>query len=160
MALRLSGHLLLGVVRIYHRKADYLYTDCNEALVRFRKVIVVHWPLLPRAYFSRPSATENLSCMTMLLTSTPSLYLKPLASLRSIFLLSPRRTCPRSVSRPCPHLSSDLPSTDESLFTLNIGEAMGLSLPGEEPETMRGIDDSLGFELQDSAMEVVEVCAV
>ena len=33
MALRLSGQLLLGVVRIYSRKAKYLLDDCNEALL-------------------------------------------------------------------------------------------------------------------------------
>lgn len=36
MALRLSGQLLLGVVRIYSRKARYLLDDCNDALVRIK----------------------------------------------------------------------------------------------------------------------------
>lgn len=36
MALRLSGQLLLGVVRIYSRKAKYLLDDCNEALVKIK----------------------------------------------------------------------------------------------------------------------------
>ena len=36
MALRTSGHLLLGVVRIYSRKAKYLLTDCNEAFVKIK----------------------------------------------------------------------------------------------------------------------------
>ncbi|OAL31682.1 hypothetical protein AYO20_08075 [Fonsecaea nubica] len=36
MALRLSGQLMLGVVRIYGRKARYLLDDCNEALVKIR----------------------------------------------------------------------------------------------------------------------------
>jgi len=34
MALRVSGHLLLGVVRIFSRKVQFLLTDCNEALVK------------------------------------------------------------------------------------------------------------------------------
>lgn len=38
MALRLSGHLLLGVVRIYSRKARYLLDDCNEALLKIKMV--------------------------------------------------------------------------------------------------------------------------
>lgn len=38
MALRLSGQLLLGVCRIYSRKAKYLLDDCNEALVTIRMV--------------------------------------------------------------------------------------------------------------------------
>nr|DBA11374.1 TPA_inf: RAD21 [Pseudozyma tsukubaensis] len=36
MALRLSGQLLLGVVRIYSRKAKYLLEDCNEALLKIK----------------------------------------------------------------------------------------------------------------------------
>ncbi|QSZ33796.1 hypothetical protein DSL72_005368 [Monilinia vaccinii-corymbosi] len=36
MALRLSGQLLLGVVRIYSRKARYLLDDCNEALIKIK----------------------------------------------------------------------------------------------------------------------------
>ncbi|KAK0670764.1 putative cohesin subunit rad21 [Cercophora samala] len=36
LALRLSGQLLLGVVRIYSRKARYLLDDCNEALIKIK----------------------------------------------------------------------------------------------------------------------------
>ncbi|KAF2420985.1 hypothetical protein EJ08DRAFT_665465 [Tothia fuscella] len=36
MALRLSGQLLLGVVRIYKRKTGYLLDDCNEALLKIK----------------------------------------------------------------------------------------------------------------------------
>ncbi|MEE6506475.1 hypothetical protein FKM82_007687 [Ascaphus truei] len=36
IALRTSGHLLLGVVRIYHRKAKYLLSDCNEAFIKMK----------------------------------------------------------------------------------------------------------------------------
>lgn len=38
MALRLSGQLLLGVVKIYNRKAKYLMDDCNDALVKIKLV--------------------------------------------------------------------------------------------------------------------------
>ncbi|TDH65952.1 uncharacterized protein CCR75_002645 [Bremia lactucae] len=36
LALRVTGHLLLGVVRIYSRKVKYLYSDCSEALVKIK----------------------------------------------------------------------------------------------------------------------------
>lgn len=36
MALRVSGHLLLGVVRIFSRKVNYLLTDCSEAMVKIK----------------------------------------------------------------------------------------------------------------------------
>ncbi|KAJ1488675.1 Rec8 like protein-domain-containing protein [Baffinella frigidus] len=32
MALRLSSHLLVGLSKIYTRKVQFLFTDCNEAL--------------------------------------------------------------------------------------------------------------------------------
>ncbi|NXJ07153.1 RD21L protein, partial [Odontophorus gujanensis] len=36
IALRTSGHLLLGVVRIHHRKTKYLLADCSEALTKMK----------------------------------------------------------------------------------------------------------------------------
>ena len=36
LALRVSGHLLLGVVRIYSQKVTYLYQDCTEAMVKLK----------------------------------------------------------------------------------------------------------------------------
>ncbi|XP_022526351.2 double-strand-break repair protein rad21-like protein 1 isoform X1 [Astyanax mexicanus] len=36
IGLRTSGHLLLGVVRIYYRKAKYLLADCNDAVVKIK----------------------------------------------------------------------------------------------------------------------------
>ena len=36
LALRVSGHLLLGVVRIYSRKVRYLMNDCHEAMVKIK----------------------------------------------------------------------------------------------------------------------------
>ncbi|KAM7476690.1 hypothetical protein LguiB_023933 [Lonicera macranthoides] len=38
IALRMSGHLLLGVVRIYSKKVDYLYKDCNVVLIGLGKL--------------------------------------------------------------------------------------------------------------------------
>lgn len=38
MALRLSSQLLLGVVRIYHRKTHYLLDDCDNTWVMMKKV--------------------------------------------------------------------------------------------------------------------------
>jgi hypothetical protein len=36
LALRVSGHLLLGVVRIYSRKVKYVLHDCTEAMVKLQ----------------------------------------------------------------------------------------------------------------------------
>ncbi len=37
LALRLSGQLLLGVVKVYSKKVGYLYQDCNDALVKIKE---------------------------------------------------------------------------------------------------------------------------
>ncbi|ESO05932.1 hypothetical protein HELRODRAFT_63885 [Helobdella robusta] len=36
LALRTSGHLLLGIVRIHNRKARYLLSDCTEAVMKIK----------------------------------------------------------------------------------------------------------------------------
>ncbi|XP_058071132.1 sister chromatid cohesion 1 protein 3-like isoform X1 [Magnolia sinica] len=47
IALRLSGHLLLGVVRIYSKKVDYLYHDCNMVLIQIRSAFASEQVNLP-----------------------------------------------------------------------------------------------------------------
>ncbi|KAL3654000.1 hypothetical protein CASFOL_003681 [Castilleja foliolosa] len=37
IALRMTSHLLLGVVRIYNRKVNYLFDDCSEALLKVKQ---------------------------------------------------------------------------------------------------------------------------
>jgi cohesin complex subunit SCC1 len=63
MALRLSGQLLLGVVRIYSRKAKYLLDDCNEALLKIKMVrvlfsnMILHLQIIPHQAF-RPGVVD------------------------------------------------------------------------------------------------------
>ena len=57
MALRLSGQLLLGVVRIYSRKAKYLLDDCNEALLKIKMVSLL-LVVIPRP---RPTCSHRPS---------------------------------------------------------------------------------------------------
>ncbi|XP_030164856.1 double-strand-break repair protein rad21-like protein 1 isoform X1 [Lynx canadensis] len=51
IALRTSGHLLLGVVRIYNRKAKYLLADCNEALLKMKMTFCPGLVDLPKENF-------------------------------------------------------------------------------------------------------------
>jgi cohesin complex subunit SCC1 len=60
LALRLSGQLLLGVVRIYSRKARYLLDDCNEALM---KIKLVHIPFPGSQSHVRPSDLGMWICL-------------------------------------------------------------------------------------------------
>lgn len=74
LALRLSGQLLLGVVRIYSRKARYLLDDCNEAILKIKMVhdsIHSEVDFLTIIFFRR-SDREMLTCpQIMLIWSTP-----------------------------------------------------------------------------------------
>lgn len=50
IALRLVGHLLFGLVRIYSRKVNYLYQDCSQALTKINRAFhTVHVDLPPDA---------------------------------------------------------------------------------------------------------------
>lgn len=55
LALRLSGQLLLGVVRIYSRKVGYLFQDCNDALLKIKSV---GRPPLPSSRLPRAALTR------------------------------------------------------------------------------------------------------
>ncbi|KAF3824792.1 hypothetical protein GH733_010126, partial [Mirounga leonina] len=68
IALRTSGHLLLGVVRIYNRKAKYLLADCSEALLKmkmtFRPVLLTFQNTLLRTKADqRKSHLEKIMVM-------------------------------------------------------------------------------------------------
>ncbi|KAJ3010753.1 UNVERIFIED_CONTAM: sister chromatid cohesion protein 1 [Siphonaria sp. JEL0065] len=71
MALRLSGQLLLGVVRIYSRKARYLLEDCNEALVKikmaFRPGVVDMPDEQTMAHFNAITLSETINEFDILL---------------------------------------------------------------------------------------------
>ncbi|XP_005414753.1 PREDICTED: double-strand-break repair protein rad21-like protein 1 isoform X2 [Chinchilla lanigera] len=56
IALRTSGHLLLGIVRIYDRKAKYLLADCSEAFLKMKMTFRPGLVDLPKESFE---ATYN-----------------------------------------------------------------------------------------------------
>ncbi|NWZ56835.1 RD21L protein, partial [Haliaeetus albicilla] len=60
IALRTSGHLLLGVVRIYHRKAKYLLADCSEALTKMKTAFRPGLVDLPEENFEAAYQTITL----------------------------------------------------------------------------------------------------
>jgi hypothetical protein len=71
MSLRLSGHLLLGVVKIYSRKIFYLSNDCTEALVKIRMVRINFLKLIV-VFYSISALLMSLSLRTCLcLASIP-----------------------------------------------------------------------------------------
>ena len=94
MALRVSGHLLLGVVRIFSRKVAYLMTDCSEAMLGIKDSFRAGEAACP-ARAGAATRFENITVSTRW-TSTPS---------------SRRKAAPRDAPRPrsAPSLSPALP---------------------------------------------------
>ncbi|XP_069863033.1 double-strand-break repair protein rad21-like protein 1 isoform X2 [Dipodomys merriami] len=60
IALRTSGHLLLGIVRIYNRKAKYLLADCNEAFLKMKMTFRPGLLDLPKGNFEAAYNTITL----------------------------------------------------------------------------------------------------
>ncbi|XP_016077586.1 PREDICTED: double-strand-break repair protein rad21-like protein 1 [Miniopterus natalensis] len=60
IALRTSGHLLLGVVRIYNRKAKYLLADCSEALLKMKMTFRPGLVDLPKENFEASYSSITL----------------------------------------------------------------------------------------------------
>ena len=61
LALRVSGHLLLGIVRIYQKKIKFLFTDCTEALVKIKMAFrpgLVNLPLNERGGIAGVSSAQ------------------------------------------------------------------------------------------------------
>lgn len=60
LALRLSGQLMLGVVRIYGRKVNYLFQDCSEALVKVKQAFHANTADLPEGGETAPAGVITL----------------------------------------------------------------------------------------------------
>jgi len=71
LALRLNGQLLLGVVRIYHRKAHYLHDDCNDALWKIKMVTNICLSHETMTDASRLSARATSICLPRPTSRTP-----------------------------------------------------------------------------------------
>ena len=61
LALRVSGHLMLGIVRIYSRKVKYLMSDCAEAMWKIKMAFRPgNIDLAENAIMAQPSVTDDL----------------------------------------------------------------------------------------------------
>lgn len=60
LALRVSGHLMLGIVRIYSRKVKYLMSDCTEAMWKIKMAFRPgNVDMAETAAIAAPSATDD-----------------------------------------------------------------------------------------------------
>jgi len=117
LALRLSGNLLLGVVRIYYRKVDYLYLDCNDALGKLKKLV-----------FS--PGTVNID--------------ESVANLRNVTM--PETFAEFEVVLPGDISTQQIHDVEEGVFTMNIAKAADITLPSDEHERMRGEDRRVSLD--------------
>ena len=61
LALRVSGHLMLGIVRIYSRKVKYLMSDCAEAMWKIKMAFRPgNIDLAENLIMAQPSVTDDL----------------------------------------------------------------------------------------------------
>ncbi|CAG8688354.1 5576_t:CDS:10 [Acaulospora morrowiae] len=132
MALRLSGQLLLGVVRIYSRKAKYLLEDCTEALNKIKLAFRQGEVDIPEdqriANFESITLPDKITEFDILLPD-PGLNLKQWTEVSSVTVTS------SNISRP-----QDITIRDDFDISLNLN--IGEDLLGEafDTEDGRGLD--------------------
>ncbi|CAG8497793.1 7965_t:CDS:10, partial [Scutellospora calospora] len=139
MALRLSGQLLLGVVRIYSRKAKYLLDDCNEALHKIKmafrpgEVDLVEEQRI--ANFESITLPDNITEFDILLPD-PSLNIKQWTDITPVATSSSS-----NISRP-----QDITIRDN--FDVSLTSNIGDDLLGDafDIEDGRGLDLNLDDE--------------
>ncbi|GAB7347641.1 hypothetical protein MBLNU459_g4510t1 [Dothideomycetes sp. NU459] len=139
IALRLSGQLLLGVVRIYSRKARYLLDDCNEALMKIKLAFRPGNVDLP----SNQSHTANPAALVLPDTITELDLFAPMPDLDDLLLTDTRalsqdptlldwgtsQILPDSMdTRQDPDLTLQLEDDD---LGLDIGEDLATPVPAE-----------------------------
>lgn len=154
LALRLLGHLLLGVCRVWTKKGmlkitfprlifqvEYLYADASEAFVKIKMVP----PLLEFSILNliswRPFDLHLLKWNKLVLTSTLLLCLKLMLTLRSTCLL----LYLPSMSDPHEFLDflllSLLHEAEDGLLSLNIARAVDITMHAE-PQMSNGMSQT------------------
>ncbi|KAJ3121736.1 sister chromatid cohesion protein 1 [Nowakowskiella sp. JEL0407] len=133
IALRLSGQLLLGVVRIFARKAKYLLDDCTEAINKIKlafKAGDVDMPVdVVQATVATITMTDNISEFDILFPD-PALDIR--------FLMSPDQlSTSQTLSR-----TKDITLTDDSLFSFTSQTQSQNSLSIEADDVLLSAQDT------------------
>jgi cohesin complex subunit SCC1 len=145
LALRLSGQLLLGVVRIYSRKARYLLDDCNEALMKIKLVtLLVRWANCVQAF--RPGNVDLPAAQTV---SSHALLTLPDTLTELDLLAPPDPTLLHSAS--LSHGGQDYTLLPAHTMDLSLEYPRGLA-DEEDPLSQFPLEgDVLDFALDDNA---------
>jgi cohesin complex subunit SCC1 len=153
LALRLSGQLLLGVVRIYSRKARFLYDDCNVTLTKIGDVSRVPFytvdPFLTIAQMFKAGDVDSLQPHT---ANPASLTLAD--QLTDMDLLAP----PPDPMFLLSQLGlNDLEAAPDSDF-LNYSQVLSGSIqPPHADEEAQGLDDDIEIDMgQDDFIDATD----
>ncbi|KAI5213360.1 hypothetical protein AUEXF2481DRAFT_891 [Aureobasidium subglaciale EXF-2481] len=130
IALRLSGQLLLGVVRIYSRKARYLLDDCNEALMKIKLAFRPGNVDLP----SNQSHTANPAALVLPDTITELDLFAPMPDLDELLLDS-----------------TPGPGQDPTLLDWGTSQLLpeSMNTHRDNSQTLQLEDDDLGLDIGD-----------
>ncbi|KAF8543836.1 Rec8 like protein-domain-containing protein [Trichophaea hybrida] len=143
MALRLSGQLLLGVVRIYSRKARYLLEDCNEALMKIKMAFRPGNVDLPAGAISHSTAQLTLPDVITeldLLLPDPTLDLGDLGNLplqpghqrRNADITLDPDSFMSSMEQPRAYDHDDDLQLEDDILDIDIGEDRDMTIGGLE----------------------------
>jgi cohesin complex subunit SCC1 len=149
LALRLSGQLLLGVVRIYSRKARYLLDDCNEAVMKIKLAFRpgnVDLPATQQTSQAHALLTlpDTLTELDLLLPPDPTVLSQSMASGRDTTLLS--NAYDLSIELPRGLRDEDDPL---SQFQNEDGEVLDFALDDSRSFSVERGRDAMSVNLED-----------
>jgi len=164
MALRMSGHLLLGVTRIYSRKVKYLLAECNEALVKIKMAFKggeaqINIDLAPEtstatyASITLPGPESYYAEMTDINLALPDIALEALPVPGDKELLNINTANRRNITLKLTGVEETRADESQEGFTgkgffedpLLVEGDTSINLP---PEDFRGEDDGMAMDLE------------
>ncbi|OQS07067.1 hypothetical protein THRCLA_00923 [Thraustotheca clavata] len=154
LALRVSGHLLLGVTRIYSRKVGYLFTDCSEALVKIKMAFRPGVVDLPEQHHTASSNAINVTTFGEFDPQMPYDIQSITAPSMTEWMITPSTTVARR---------QDITLADSSSRSLTQDSSFGAKDSFGNNDSFGGadwhpfdIDDQVNNELDTSSISDVE----
>ncbi|KAL5708011.1 hypothetical protein ACHQM5_018852 [Ranunculus cassubicifolius] len=138
IALRTSAHLLLGVVRIYSKKVDFLTHDCNEIYTRIRVMFA------SRHNVNLPADATCAPFNSITLPETFNLDALDLGDASYYEALDNHRSSPDDIT-----LADQVPGEADAYVTFFFNEDIRLDLLPPEGISDPGINDDSGVRPMD-----------
>ncbi|KAF2807635.1 uncharacterized protein BDZ99DRAFT_446398 [Mytilinidion resinicola] len=136
IALRLSGQLLLGVVRIYSRKARYLLEDCNEALLKLKMAF-------------RSSNDVDIPANQTHAANPKSLLLVDQVTDMDLFLAPPDPFMLQSQ----PQLRGDLSAAQDPNYLIYSQQVLSGSIEEHTEDAVEALDNDIDLNFDDDLLE-------